>query len=124
MLVAIRSHCRLTLQRVLYTHRFVHDNDLSQLFKSVSSLRSVPACVIRKANMQSEFAEILGAALLLQRYSMSSHNATYVLYTGLRYGFVSFLTAEEKEVSEKFVLPCKKVNASTDTQAIPPLTRY
>jgi hypothetical protein len=51
---------------------FVHDEDLSQLFQSVSQLQSLPACVIRKANMQS-----------------------------LRYGFVSFLTVQEKEVSHK-----------------------
>lgn len=49
---------------------FVNDDDLSQLFQTVSSLQSVPACVVRKANMQS-----------------------------LRYGFVSFITVEEKEVS-------------------------
>lgn len=49
---------------------FVHDQDLSQLFQTVSVLQSVPACVVRKANMQS-----------------------------LRYGFVSFPTVEEKEVS-------------------------
>jgi RNA recognition motif. (a.k.a. RRM, RBD, or RNP domain) len=49
---------------------FVHDEDLSQLFQTVSALQSVPACVVRKANMQS-----------------------------LGYGFVSFLTVEEKEVS-------------------------
>ena len=49
---------------------FVHDDDLSQLFQTVSTLQSVPACVVRKANMQS-----------------------------LRYGFVSFLSVEEKEVS-------------------------
>lgn len=49
---------------------FVHDEDLSQLFQTVSALQSVPACVVRKANMQS-----------------------------LKYGFVSFLTAEEKEAA-------------------------
>jgi hypothetical protein len=48
---------------------FVHDEDLSQLFQSVSQLQSLPACVIRKINMQS-----------------------------LRYGFVTFLTVQEKEV--------------------------
>jgi len=48
---------------------FVHDNDLSQLFQSVTNLQSVPAVVVRKPNMQS-----------------------------LRYGFVSFMTVEEKEV--------------------------
>ena len=49
---------------------FVQDDDLSQLFQTVSVLQSVPSCVIRKANMQS-----------------------------LCYGFVSFPTVEEKEVS-------------------------
>lgn len=49
---------------------FVQDDDLSKLFRSVSTLQSVPSCVVRKANMQS-----------------------------LRYGFVSFPTVEEKEVS-------------------------
>ena len=48
---------------------FVQDDDLSKLFRSVSTLQSVPSCVVRKANMQS-----------------------------LRYGFVSFPTVEEKEV--------------------------
>lgn len=49
---------------------FVHDEDLSTLFQSVSKLQSVPACVVRRANMAS-----------------------------LQYGFVSFPTVEEKEVS-------------------------
>lgn len=49
---------------------FVQDEDLSQLFQSVSTLLSVPSCVIRKTNMQS-----------------------------LRYGFVSFPTVEEKEAA-------------------------
>jgi len=49
---------------------FVHDEDLSQLFQAVSVCQSVPSCVVRKANMQS-----------------------------LGYGFVSFPTVEEKEVS-------------------------
>lgn len=48
---------------------FVDDEDLSQLFQSVSVLQNVPACVIRKADM-----------------------------TSLHYGFVSFPTEEEKEV--------------------------
>lgn len=48
---------------------FVQDNDLSQLFRSVSSLQSLPACVVRKPDTSS-----------------------------LRYGFVSFQTAAEKEV--------------------------
>ena len=52
---------------------FVQDGDLSSLFQSVSMLNSVPACVARKANMQS-----------------------------LQYGFVSFPTVEEKEVSFSF----------------------
>lgn len=47
---------------------FVHNEDLSEFFRRVSTLQSVPACVVRKVNMQS-----------------------------LRYGFVSFLTVEEKE---------------------------
>lgn len=49
---------------------FTHDEDLSKLFQAVSQLQSVPACVARKANMAS-----------------------------LQYGFVSFPTVEEKEVS-------------------------
>lgn len=51
-------------------NEFVHDGDLSLLFCAVSRLQSLPACVVRKANMMS-----------------------------LEYGFVSFPTAEEKEVS-------------------------
>lgn len=50
---------------------FVHDDDLSQLFQAASRLQSVPACVARKADMSS-----------------------------LQYGFVSFLSKEEKEVSD------------------------
>ena len=50
---------------------FCKDEDLSDLFQIVSSLQSVPACVARKPN-----------------------------YTSLRYGFVTFLTIEEKEVGE------------------------
>ncbi|CAB9497305.1 expressed unknown protein [Seminavis robusta] len=49
---------------------FVHDEDLSALFRTVSTLQSIPACVVRKANMQS-----------------------------LRYGFVTFLTEEETEAA-------------------------
>ena len=49
---------------------FCKDEDLSNLFQAVSTLHSVPACVARKPNMAS-----------------------------LRYGFVTFLTAQEKEVS-------------------------
>lgn len=49
---------------------FCQDGDLSLLFQTVSELQSVPACVVRKANMSS-----------------------------LRYGFVTFLTVQEKEVS-------------------------
>lgn len=49
---------------------FVQDNDLSQLFRSVSSLQSLPACVVRKPDTSS-----------------------------LRYGFVSFQTAAEKEAA-------------------------
>ena len=48
---------------------FAHDDDLSQLFKKVSKLRSVPACIARKVDTSS-----------------------------LQYGFVSFPTVEEKEV--------------------------
>jgi hypothetical protein len=47
---------------------FVKDDDLSDLFQTVSNLHSVPACVARKANMNS-----------------------------LQYGFVTFPTVEEKE---------------------------
>jgi hypothetical protein len=50
---------------------FVHDDDLSQLFQSVSALQSLPACVARKPDM-----------------------------TSMEYGFVSFLTVEEKEVRQ------------------------
>lgn len=49
---------------------FVQDDDLSDLFQRVSSLQTVPACVVRKPDMSS-----------------------------LGYGFVSFPTVEEKEVS-------------------------
>lgn len=48
---------------------FTNDDDLSQLFRKVSKLQSVPACVARKADT-----------------------------TSLQYGFVSFPTVEEKEV--------------------------
>lgn len=50
-------------------NEFVQDDDLSQLFQSVSSLQTVPACVVRKPDMSS-----------------------------LEYGFVSFPSVEEKEV--------------------------
>ena len=48
---------------------FCKDEDLSELFQIVSCLQSVPACVARKPN-----------------------------YASLRYGFVTFLTIQEKEV--------------------------
>ena len=48
---------------------FCKDEDLSNLFQSVSSLQRLPACVVRKPN-----------------------------YASLGYGFVTFLTVEEKEV--------------------------
>jgi hypothetical protein len=48
---------------------FVHDDDLSKLFQSVSILNSVPACVARKPDMTSR-----------------------------EYGFVSFPSVQEKEV--------------------------
>jgi hypothetical protein len=48
---------------------FVTDDILSGLFQAVSKLQSVPACVARKPNMSS-----------------------------MHYGFVHFLTLEEKEV--------------------------
>jgi hypothetical protein len=51
-------------------NEFVHDDDLSNFFCAVSRLQSLPACVVRKANMMS-----------------------------LEYGFVCFPTVEEKEVS-------------------------
>jgi hypothetical protein len=47
---------------------FVRDEDLSDFFRSVSALQSVPACVVRRA------------------------------MTSLEYGFVTFPTIEEKEV--------------------------
>jgi len=60
---------------------FVHDQDLSKYFALVSSLRSVPASVVRKPDTES-----------------------------LRYGFVSFPSKEEKEVSSYssagLKLPC------------------
>jgi len=49
---------------------FVTDEMLSELFQQASSLKFVPACVARKANMQS-----------------------------LRYGFVTFRSVEEKETA-------------------------
>jgi len=48
---------------------FCKDEDLSNLFQVVSTLHSVPACVVRKPN-----------------------------YASLGYGFVTFLTIQEKEV--------------------------
>jgi hypothetical protein len=48
---------------------FVRDEDLSQKFRSVTNLQSLPACVARRPNSQS-----------------------------LEYGFVAFPTVEEKEV--------------------------
>lgn len=48
---------------------FVHDEDLSALFQKVSFLRSLPACVARKADM-----------------------------TSMQYGFVTFPSEDEKEV--------------------------
>jgi hypothetical protein len=48
---------------------FVTDDILSRVFQAVSKLQSVPACVARKPNMSS-----------------------------MQYGFVHFLTVEEKEV--------------------------
>ncbi|KAL7566578.1 hypothetical protein ACA910_000644 [Epithemia clementina (nom. ined.)] len=51
-------------------NEFVNDNDLSELFQSVSTLQSVPACVVRKADTTSR-----------------------------QYGFVSFPTVEEKEAA-------------------------
>jgi hypothetical protein len=64
---------------------FVHDEDLSKLFQSVSKLQSLPAVVVRRANMAS-----------------------------LQYGFVTFPTVEEKEVrieivkktTRKFLVNC------------------
>lgn len=49
---------------------FAHDDDLSRAFQTVSNLQSVPACVVRRANMAS-----------------------------LEYAFVAFPSVEEKEVS-------------------------
>ena len=48
---------------------FVNDDDLSNLFRSVSSLQSIPACVVRKPDMTSR-----------------------------QFGFVAFPTVQEKEV--------------------------
>jgi RNA recognition motif. (a.k.a. RRM, RBD, or RNP domain) len=52
---------------------FVKDEDLSRLFSEVSSVLSVPSCVVRKVNTQS-----------------------------LGYGFVSFPSVKEKEVRSAF----------------------
>lgn len=49
---------------------FAKDEDLSGIFRSVTNLQSLPACVARRPNYQS-----------------------------LQYGFVAFPTVEEKEVS-------------------------
>ena len=49
---------------------FAQDEDLSQQFRLVTNLQSLPACVARRPNSQS-----------------------------LMYGFVAFPTVEEKEVS-------------------------
>jgi len=49
---------------------FVNDEMLSELFQQASSLKFVPACVVRKPNMES-----------------------------LRYGFVTFRSVEEKETA-------------------------
>lgn len=51
-------------------NEFVHDEDLAALFARVSSLQTVPACVVRKPDMSS-----------------------------LRYGFVSFPSVQEKEAA-------------------------
>jgi hypothetical protein len=51
---------------------FCKDEDLSNLFQTVSTLQNVPACVARRPNFES-----------------------------LRYGFVTFLTVQEKEVSRR-----------------------
>lgn len=51
---------------------FARDEDLSQKFRSVTNLNSLPACVARRPNSQS-----------------------------LEYGFVAFPTVEEKEVRYK-----------------------
>lgn len=51
-------------------NEFVQDEDLSMLFQTVSSLQTLPACVVRKPDMSS-----------------------------LEYGFVSFPSVQEKEVS-------------------------
>ncbi len=61
---------------------FCKDEDLSNLFQLVSSLQSVPACVARKPN-----------------------------YTSLGYGFVTFLTVQEKEVCHRWqtTKTCKSV---------------
>ena len=58
-------------------NEFVHDNDLSEFFRPVTSLQSLPACVVRRPNMDS-----------------------------LEYGFVSFPTCEEKEVSNEYISIC------------------
>jgi hypothetical protein len=60
-------------------NEFVHDDDLSDFFRPVTTLQSVPACVVRRPNMDS-----------------------------LEYGFVSFPSIEEKEVSTLYLLVCMK----------------
>lgn len=49
---------------------FAQDEDLSKMFQTVSRLRSVPACVVRRPNMSS-----------------------------MEYAFVTFPSKDEKEVS-------------------------
>lgn len=54
---------------------FVTDEMLSELFQQASSLKFVPACVARKPNMES-----------------------------LKYGFVTFRSEDEKEVSDLYAV--------------------
>ena len=54
---------------------FVTDDMLSEVFQLASSLKFVPACVARKPNMES-----------------------------MRYGFVTFRSEEEKDVSSLFCM--------------------
>jgi hypothetical protein len=62
-------------------NEFVKDEDLSDFFQSVSILQSLPACVARRPNFES-----------------------------LHYGFVTFPTVEEKEVSETKNKLTKKIS--------------
>ena len=66
---------------------FARDEDLSQKFRSVTNLNSLPACVARRPNSQS-----------------------------LEYGFVAFPTVEEKEVGYKRYASAHSLRNSNQTR--------